>query len=120
LVHLRVLNAAGAFAVFQRDPVAADLLSAVELPLARALGDLNRLIPALINASLLAELHQQPDAATALMEEAYQLASGFSSNHLAGVTAANVGGIALSHGQIDHAEDVVVANPMQGPLHGAI
>jgi DNA-binding CsgD family transcriptional regulator len=98
-----VLNAASAFAVFQRDPVAAKPLVAEELPLARALGDLNRLIPALINAGLLAELHQLPEAATALMEEAYQLASGFSSNHLAGVTAANVGGIALSRGQLDRA-----------------
>lgn len=106
VVHLRALSAAGGLAVMQRDHVAAGPLSAAALPLARELGDADRLLSPLIIAAIVAGSEQGLDAAEALMEEAYQLASSLGPDdraavRLAGVTAGNLGAIARGQGRLD-------------------
>jgi non-specific serine/threonine protein kinase len=104
-VHLRVLGTAGALALVQGDLAEASRLSAVELPLARALGNEHRLVVALFNAALLAQAQEDYAAAERWMREAHDLAHGWTDASiaapLAGIALGNLGIMASAQGHLD-------------------
>ncbi len=101
---------ASALARYQGDVVEATRLLDVALPLARRLGNAGQLVTALLNAGLLAYFEERHMAAETLLQEAYDLAGGFSDDEPAkrpftGIVCSNLGLVAFTQGNLDRAAE---------------